>query len=191
MPEFFPTLGTGVAGVGSGTPPKGWPWRARCCWSNMRCCCSLFSLQREIAGISTAGNVNSSFAGFGVSILAAGFASVFGVSPLAAGYASVFCVSPMAGTFASVFGASAFSTLGNFLWLKHPLVPHRPMIAYDAVVVLLPATLLGSTAGVFLNKVCPNWLIMLLLVSLCAFSGRRTLEQAPIEELHRVVGTAG
>ncbi len=52
------------------------------------------------------------------------------------------------------------------------------MIAYDVVVLLLPATLLGSTVGVFLNKLCPNWLIMGLLVALCAYSGKRTLAQA-------------
>ena len=79
---------------------------------------------------------------------------------------------------ATVFGASTFSTVGNFLWLKHPLQPHRPLIAYDVVIALLPATLLGSTAGVFLNKLCPNWLIMVLLVSLCAYSGQRTVQQA-------------
>ena len=50
-------------------------------------------------------------------------------------------------------------------------------IAYDVVLVLLPATLLGSTAGVFLNKMCPNWLIMLLLVLLCGYSGKRTLSK--------------
>ena len=44
-------------------------------------------------------------------------------------------------------------------------------------VMLLPATLLGATIGVFLNKLCPNWLIMFLLVLLCAISGKRTLEQ--------------
>ena len=79
---------------------------------------------------------------------------------------------------ATVFGASAFSTLGNFLWEKHPAAPHRPMIAYDAALVLLPMTLLGSTGGVFLNKVCPNWMIVGLLVALCAYSGRRTVTQA-------------
>ena len=79
---------------------------------------------------------------------------------------------------ATVFGASTFSTLGNFLWLKHPQALHRPLIAYDAVLALLPATLLGSTAGVFFNKLCPNWLIMVLLVLLCAYSGQRTVTQA-------------
>ena len=63
------------------------------------------------------------------------------------------------------------------MWDK-PIVPHRPVIAYDATLVLLPATLLGSTAGVFLNKLCPNWLIVVLLVALCAFSGKRTLDKA-------------
>ena len=79
---------------------------------------------------------------------------------------------------ATVFGASMFATLGSYLWQKHPLVPHRPVIAYDAALVLLPATLLGSTVGVFLNKLCPNWLIVALLVLLCAFSGHRTLDKA-------------
>eukprot|EP00964_Phaeocystis_antarctica_P150724 scaffold118212_cov48-Phaeocystis_antarctica.AAC.1 len=62
---------------------------------------------------------------------------------------------------ATVFGASTYSALGNYIWQKHPVVKHRHQIAYDVVLVLLPSTLLGSTAGVFLNKVCPNWLIML------------------------------
>ena len=33
-------------------------------------------------------------------------------------------------------------------------------------------------AGVFLNKLCPNWVIVALLVALCAFSGKRTIAQA-------------
>ena len=58
---------------------------------------------------------------------------------------------------ATVFGASTYSALGNYIWQKHPVVKHRHQIAYDVVLVLLPSTLLGSTAGVFLNKVCaPN-----------------------------------
>jgi len=79
---------------------------------------------------------------------------------------------------ATVFGASTTSALGNYIWQKHPLVPHRHMVAYDICLVLLPATLLGSTAGVFLNKICPNWVIMVLLVALCAYSGKRTLSKA-------------
>jgi len=78
----------------------------------------------------------------------------------------------------TVFGASCFSTFGTFLWLKHPHAPHRHMIAWDIVAVLTPATLLGTTAGVFLNKICPNWLIMVLLVLLCAVTGKRTLDSA-------------
>ena len=76
---------------------------------------------------------------------------------------------------ATVFGASTTSTLATYMWLKHPLVPHRHQIAYDVALMLMPATLLGATAGVFLNKLCPNWLIMLLLVLLCGYSGKRML----------------
>ena len=79
---------------------------------------------------------------------------------------------------ATVFGASLTSFFTSYIWQKHPHVPHRPVIAYDAALVLLPSTLLGSTAGVFLNKICPNWLIVVLLVALCAFSGKRTLDKA-------------
>ena len=78
---------------------------------------------------------------------------------------------------ATVFGASTTSTLATYMWLKHPLVPHRHQIAYDVALMLMPATLLGATAGVFLNKLCPNWLIMLLLVLLCGYSGKRMLSK--------------
>jgi uncharacterized membrane protein YfcA len=78
----------------------------------------------------------------------------------------------------TVFGASLFSTFGTYIWEKHPIVPHRPRIAYDVVTVLMPATLLGTTTGVFLNKICPNWLIMVLLVALCGVMGKRTLDKA-------------
>lgn len=78
----------------------------------------------------------------------------------------------------TVFGASLFSTFGTYIWEKHPVVPHRPRIAYDVVTVLMPATLLGTTTGVFLNKICPNWLIMVLLVALCGVMGKRTLDKA-------------
>ena len=46
------------------------------------------------------------------------------------------------------------------------------------MLVLTPATLLGTTTGVFFNKMSPNWLIMLLLVALCAVTGKRTLAKA-------------
>ena len=46
---------------------------------------------------------------------------------------------------ATVFGASAYSTIGNYVWQKHPHVAHRPVIAYDATLVLLPATSLPTT----------------------------------------------
>lgn len=81
-------------------------------------------------------------------------------------------------TLATVFGASTFSTFGTYLWQHHPIVPHRHRISYDVVTVLMPMTLLGTTTGVFLNKICPNWLIMVLLVVLCAVMGRRTLATA-------------
>lgn len=78
---------------------------------------------------------------------------------------------------ATICGGSAFSVLFNFLWMAHPLRPHRHVIAYDSAVILMPMTLAGVSVGVYLNKVCPNWLIMSLLVLLCGYTGRRTLHQ--------------
>ncbi|KAG8463396.1 hypothetical protein KFE25_004907 [Diacronema lutheri] len=79
---------------------------------------------------------------------------------------------------ATIFGGSTFSVLFNFAWMPHPLRPHRHVIAYDAAVILMPMTLAGVSVGVYLNKVFPNWLIMVLLVLLCIYTGRRTLTQA-------------
>mmetsp|Transcript_39253 Transcript_39253/g.96986 ORF Transcript_39253/g.96986 Transcript_39253/m.96986 type:complete len:638 (-) Transcript_39253:336-2249(-) len=78
---------------------------------------------------------------------------------------------------ATIFGGSMFSVLFNFAWMAHPLRPHRHVIAYDSAVILMPMTLAGVSVGVYLNKVCPNWLIMVLLVLLCLYTGRRTLQQ--------------
>jgi hypothetical protein len=38
----------------------------------------------------------------------------------------------------TVFGASLFSTFGTYIWEKHPIVAHRPRIAYDVVSLSQP-----------------------------------------------------
>ena len=54
----------------------------------------------------------------------------------------------------------------------------RPLIDYQVAAMLIPPMLLGVTTGVYLNRMCPNWLIMVLVVGLCSVSGARTLSQA-------------
>ena len=46
-----------------------------------------------------------------------------------------------------------YSVFGHILWKSHPTSPHRHVIAYDSVVILLPMTLAGVSVGVYLNKV--------------------------------------
>ena len=64
------------------------------------------------------------------------------------------------------------------LWRRHPLATHRTLIDYNIAALLIPPMLLGVTVGVYVNKMCPNWLIMVLAASMCAFTGTRTLKQA-------------
>ena len=49
--------------------------------------------------------------------------------------------------------------------------------------MLIPPMLLGVTVGVYVNKVCPNWLIMLLAASMCALTGSRTFSQVRVKGL--------
>lgn len=46
---------------------------------------------------------------------------------------------------------------------RHPFA-NRPLISSEIVAILVPSLLGGSIAGVMLNKISPNWLIILLLV---------------------------
>ena len=57
--------------------------------------------------------------------------------------------------------------------LRHPAAPSRPLIYWDAVLILLPAQLGGSNIGAILLRVLPETpiLIMALLVTLFAFVG--------------------
>ncbi|KAL1530561.1 hypothetical protein AB1Y20_001462 [Prymnesium parvum] len=79
---------------------------------------------------------------------------------------------------ATIFGSSAFSVFGFMLWRRHPIAQHRTLIDYNVAALLIPPMLLGVTVGVYVNKMCPNWLIMVLAAAMCAYTGRRTVKQA-------------
>lgn len=59
---------------------------------------------------------------------------------------------------------------------RHPHAD-RPLIDYFVASVLEPSTLLGTVAGVLLNRIFPNWLITILLVLLLGLTSVRTLQK--------------
>ena len=79
---------------------------------------------------------------------------------------------------ATIFGSSSVSLFVYMLWRRHPLAPRRPLIDWQLAACLIPPMLLGVTVGVYVNKMTPNWLIMLLAATMCAVAGGRTLRQA-------------
>lgn len=51
---------------------------------------------------------------------------------------------------------------------------NRPIIDYAVAAIMEPTTLIGSIFGVMMNHVFPNWLILLLLISLLSFITYKT-----------------
>ena len=71
-----------------------------------------------------------------------------------------------------VFGGALTRFLST-LRARHPTAD-RPAIDYDIVLVFQPIILVGTTAGVMLNTVLPESIILLLLALLLAFTTFRT-----------------
>jgi len=77
---------------------------------------------------------------------------------------------------AAVCGASmAFLTL---TFLKPTPGHHRYKFAYDVIMVMEPATLLGTVFGVIVSRGCPYWLISTIMTSLLSFSTYKTFRKA-------------
>jgi uncharacterized membrane protein YfcA len=74
-----------------------------------------------------------------------------------------------------VFG----SAMTNFLIFSLHTHPHmnRPLIDYDLVLVSEPMIKIGTSIGVILNIVFPNWLTLILLVVVLAVSGIQTTKK--------------
>jgi uncharacterized membrane protein YfcA len=73
---------------------------------------------------------------------------------------------------AAIFGG----TIGSFIVNIRERHPHadRPLIEFNAALMLEPSALLGTIFGVLANRVFPNWVITGLLVLLLAFTVYRT-----------------
>lgn len=76
-------------------------------------------------------------------------------------------------TIAAVSAASIFFNLPK----RHPTDPSQPLIAYELLLTLTPALLLGSGIGVILNVALPTWLITTMLIGLLLFMSTRTTQK--------------
>lgn len=69
-------------------------------------------------------------------------------------------------------------------FVQHMILPipkesrHHHRFAYDIVMVMEPATLLGTTYGVIASKIVPYWIITVLVVFLLLYTARTTLKKA-------------
>jgi uncharacterized membrane protein YfcA len=65
---------------------------------------------------------------------------------------------------------------------KHPneRVGHRPLIAFDVVLLLLPMALAGTVLGVLLNGVSPNWLVLAIIFIVLSYSSVKTVRAQKI-----------
>jgi uncharacterized membrane protein YfcA len=59
---------------------------------------------------------------------------------------------------------------------KHPLC-NRPLIDYQMAMCLQAPILLGTSIGVKLNTMFPEWLILILLTTLLIFMAKKTVEK--------------
>ena len=57
----------------------------------------------------------------------------------------------------------------------NPRVEHRPLIAFDVVLLLLPMALAGTVLGVLLNGVSPNWLVLVTIFFVLTYSSFKTV----------------
>ncbi|KAE9003808.1 hypothetical protein PR003_g17084 [Phytophthora rubi] len=74
----------------------------------------------------------------------------------------------------TIFGSAVAMYVVNFR-RKHPLNRNRPLIDFGLVGLMEPTTLIGTVFGVMLNHIFPNWLILVLLVTLLSFITYKTI----------------
>ena len=79
---------------------------------------------------------------------------------------------------------SLCTVLGNYIsqvyinWNKrHPYDPRRPLIYWDAVLMLLPAQLGGSNIGVIIAKVFPEGILIIIAMLVLMFAGFKSFRK--------------
>jgi uncharacterized membrane protein YfcA len=76
-------------------------------------------------------------------------------------------------TIAAVSAASIIFNLPK----RHPQNPDQTLIAYEVLLTMTPALLLGVALGVIFNVAFPTWLITTMLISLLAYMWTRTTQK--------------
>lgn len=59
---------------------------------------------------------------------------------------------------------------------RHPLA-NRPLVDWDLILVMEPLTMAGAIVGAFITKVLPDWILVVSLVILLAFTTWKTLKK--------------
>lgn len=77
----------------------------------------------------------------------------------------------------TIMGGSV-ANLINYCPRQHPRIRGRPLIDYHALAMFTPMLLAGTTAGVILNQVLPNWLILGLLTVMLVLMTIRSTSKA-------------
>ncbi|EGZ30135.1 hypothetical protein PHYSODRAFT_353731 [Phytophthora sojae] len=75
---------------------------------------------------------------------------------------------------ATIFGNAVSAYLFNFN-RKHPTNAKLPLINYQVAGIMEPTTLIGAIFGVMMNHMFPDWLILVLLVSLLSYITYKTI----------------
>eukprot|EP01036_Dinobryon_divergens_P026734 gene26734-35414_t len=90
---------------------------------------------------------------------------VYGFSPKNAVALSNFCI----------VGSSITNMVLN-IYKRHPLAD-RPLVDWDLILVMEPITMAGAVIGAFMSVLLPEWLLVISLVALLAFTTWTTLEK--------------
>lgn len=71
---------------------------------------------------------------------------------------------------------------------RHPENLSRPLIYWEAVVILLPAQLAGSSIGVLLSEMAPNTLLEILAMAILLFAAIKTLRKGLVRYKQESLG---
>ncbi len=77
----------------------------------------------------------------------------------------------------TIFGLSVGGVM-VLMGKRHPSFDSRPLIDYDLCGLIIPNILLGTLGGVLLNSMSPDYLVVLVLLTLLAVVGFRTWRKA-------------
>ena len=87
-----------------------------------------------------------------------------------------------------IFGAA----IANFLYFgrqRHP-TENRPLIEFNAAIIMEPITLAGTVIGVYCNVIFPSWLILLCLLLVLALLSIKTLQKVAFSSEYLITNPA-